>query len=260
MYLTGLDLLFWAAGFIENLGLLFALIYRRRTRDFPFFTAMAAASVVKTIVLCFLLRYGTRKSYFTTYWSLAMLDMILELCVVYEIASHVFRPLGAWASDVRGSFVWLVSLSVLVALGLSWLASPTSETWIRGFVIKGNFFDASLMSELFVVMMALSVSAGLPWRTHVARIAQGLGAFSLINMLIGTGHIYFGAGRQVPGSVFLSHIRMAAYLVCISYWTVTLWREEQPVREMTEEMRERLFTLQRQVEYDLNDLRSRKKP
>jgi hypothetical protein len=38
-----------------------------------------------------------------------------------------------------------------------------------------------------------------------------------------------------------------------------LWRKEEPSREMTQEMRERLFTLQRHVAYDLQNLRSRKK-
>ena len=93
----------------------------------------------------------------------------------------------------------------------------------------------------------------------MAKIAQGLGAYSLVSMLIETGHSYFGVGREVPAFVFLSHIRIAAYLACVAYWAVMLWREEQPSREMTQEMRERLFTLQRRVEYDLQDLRSREK-
>ena len=78
-------------------------------------------------------------------------------------------------------------------------------------------------------------------------------------MLIETGHSYFGVSRELPAFVFLSHIRIATYIACVSYWSVTLWRKEEPSREMTQEMRERLFTLQRRVEYDLQNLRSRKK-
>ena len=40
---------------------------------------------------------------------------------------------------------------------------------------------------------------------------------------------------------------------------ILLQKKEQFAREMTREMRERLFTLQRHVEYDLQNLRSRKK-
>jgi hypothetical protein len=259
MHLTGLDFFFWAVSFLANLGLLFVLWYRRLAKSFPFFTALALLCVIRTIVLYFVHKYGSEHSYFVTYWSLAVVDTMLELGIVYEIASRVFRPVGVWAHDVRGSFLWMVGLSVTVALGLSWLASPPAPMWEKSFVTKGTLFAAALISELFVLMMALSISARLPWRTHVAKIAQGLGAYSLVSMLIETGHSYFGVGREVRAFVFLSHIRIAAYITCVGYWAVMLWRAEQPSREMTQEMRERLFTLQRRVEYDLQDLRSRKK-
>jgi hypothetical protein len=258
MHLTGLDLLFWGAGFLENLGLIFVLWYRRRAERFPFFTALITLVVIKSIVLYLVLRYGTKDGYFYTYWSLTILDTILQLCVVYEIASRVFRPLDVWAHDVRSSFVWLFSLSLSVAFVLTWLASPPARTWMQSFSTKGNLFTAALQSELFVAMMALSIHARLPWRTHVAKIAQGLGAYSLLAVLIETGHSYFGVGRELPAFIVLSHVRMAAYLACVNYWIISLWRKERPVRTMTPEMREKMFTLQMLLEYDLEDLRSRK--
>jgi hypothetical protein len=259
MQLTGLDFFFWAVSFSGNIALLFVLWHRRLVKSFPFFTALAMLSVIRTVVLYVVFNYGTRESYFLTYWSLAVLDTMLQLGIVYEIASHVFRPVGVWAQDVRSSFIWMAGLSVTVALGLSWLASPPARTWAQSFVTKGTLFAAALISELFVLMMALSISAHLPWRTHVAKIAQGLGVYSLVSLLIETGHSYFGVGREVPAFVFLSHIRIAAYIICLGYWSAMLWRKEQPSREMTQEMRQRLFTLQRRVEYDLQSLRSRKK-
>jgi hypothetical protein len=259
MHLTGLDLLFWAAGFVENLGLLFVLWYRRRASAFPFFTTLATLIVVKTIALYFVNLYGTKNAYAYTYWTLAILDMTLQLCVVYEIASLVFRPLNVWAEDIRSSFVWLISLSLLVALGLTWLGSVPSQTWMQALTTKGNLFASTLLSELFVAMMALSIKVQLPWRTHVAKIAQGLGAYSLISVLIDTGRSYFGVGRDRPAFIAISHVRMAAYLGCVTYWIASLWPDELPARTMTAEMREKLFTLQAQVTYHLQDLRSRKK-
>jgi hypothetical protein len=234
-------------------------VYRRRAERFPFFTALITLNVIRTIVLYLVLRYSARDGYFYSYWSLSVLDTILQFCVVYEVASRVFRPLDVWARDVRGSFVWLFGLSLSVAFLLTWMASPPARTWMQSFTTKGNLFTAALQSELFVAMMALSIHARLPWRTHVAKIAQGLGAYSLLGVLIETGHSYFGVGRQLPAFIFLSHVRMAAYLVCVNYWMVSLWRKERPVRTMTPEMREKMFTLQMLLEYDLEDLRSRKK-
>ncbi|MGC2403178.1 MAG: hypothetical protein WA510_25540 [Acidobacteriaceae bacterium] len=179
--------------------------------------------------------------------------------MVYEIASRVFRPLQIWPRDLRGSFVYVGSFSIAIALGLSWLASPASRTWVQAFMIRGNLFAAALLSELFVAMMALSMHAGLPWKTPVAKIAQGLGAYSLITVVIEGGHTYFGAPRERIASNVLSHVRMAAYLGCVIYWAVHLWREERPVFRVTEDMREKLFTLQARVEYYLRDLQSKEK-
>ena len=259
MHLTGLDLLFWAAGFVENLGLLFVLWYRRRAAAFPFFTTLATLIVIKTVVLYLVNLYGTREVYAYTYWLLAILDMALQLCVVYEVASLVFRPLNVWAEDVRGSFFWLISLSLLVAMGLTWLGSVPSRTWMQSLTSRGNLFASTLLSELFVAMMVLSIQVRLPWRTHVAKIAQGLGVYSLISVLIDTGRSYFGVGRERPAFIAISHVRMAVYLGCVTYWIASLWPDELPARTMTAEMREKLFTLQAQVAYHLQDLRSRKK-
>lgn len=259
MPLTRLDLLFWGAGFAANAGLLFVLWYRGRARVFPFLTSLITLNVVRTIILFFVLRYLTKNTYFYTYWSLTVLDTTLQLAVVYEIASRVFRPLNMWAHDLRGSFVNVVCLSIAIAFALTWLASPPARTWIQAFATRGNLFAAALLSELFVAMMALSMHAGLPWKTHVAKIAQGLGTYSLITVLIEGGHSYFGAGRDLPAFTALSHVRMAAYLGCVGYWSIHLWREERPVLRMTEDMRAKLFTLQARVEYHLRDLRSREK-
>jgi hypothetical protein len=259
MLLTGLDFFFWAAGFALHLGLLFVLWYRRRARVFPFFTTLITLSVIRTIVLYSVHRYGTVFDYRYTYWSLAILDTTLQLCVVYEVASRVFRPLDVWAEDVRSSFVWLASLSLLVAFGLAWLSSAPGRTWMENVTTKGNLFASSLLSELFVVMMALSINARLPWKTHVAKIAQGLGAFSLISVLVDTGQSYFGISREQPAFLLITHVRMAAYLGCVTYWMINLWPNEQPARMMTHEMRKKMFTLQMHVDYHLRDLRSRKK-
>src|SRR5579859_1544394 len=148
MDLTRMDLLFWFVGFLENLALLLVLVYQRRAERFPFFSALITLNVIRTIVLYLVSRYSTKEGYFYSYWSLAVLDTILQLCVVYEIASRVFRPMDDWAHEVRSSFVWLLGLSSSVAFVLTWLASPPARTWMQSFSTKGNLFTAALQSEL----------------------------------------------------------------------------------------------------------------
>ncbi|HUD55305.1 MAG TPA: hypothetical protein VMR02_08760 [Terracidiphilus sp.] len=257
MRLTGLDLLFWAAGLAAHLLLLSVLLVRRRFRVFPIFTAFIISNIGRTAALLFVRLYGTKTGYFYTYWSLTALDVVLQLSVVYEMYSLTFRPLGRWAHDLRGAFVWLVAVSIALAAGLTWLATPDAHLWMQVVVIKGSFFSAACMSELFVGMLVLAVRSGLPWKTHVARISQGFGAYSVIDVLIEAGHSYFGVGRDTQAYTTLSHLRMSAYLVCVGYWIAMLWRNAPDSRKLSENLRGQLIQLQNIVDSDLEKLRAR---
>jgi hypothetical protein len=255
MHLTGLDLLLWATSFFGHITLLFVLIVRRRVKSFPLFTTFICANILRTVSLYLIARFGTKATYFYTYWYLAIFDVALQFCVTYELASGIFRPLGMWAKDVRRSFVWLGSLSMAVAVALAWLASPPTRFWMQSVMIKGNLFSAVLMSELFVGMIALSVTVGLPWKTHITRIAQGLGVYSIIDVLVEAAHSYFGLGRDTRAYDALSHMRIVVYLACTTYWIIMLWREAPQARELPDQMHKDLLALQETVDNQLQRFR-----
>jgi hypothetical protein len=258
VHLTGLDLLFWAASFFAHVALLVVLLVRRRAGTFPLFTTFICANILRTIALYLIVRFGSKATYFYTYWYLAIFDVGLQLGVVYELASGIFRPLGEWAKDIRRSFIWLGCLSVAVAAALALLASPATRFWMQSVMIRGNLFSAALMSELFVSMIALSATVGLPWKTHITRIAQGLGVYSIIDVLVEGAHSYFGLGRDTRAYDALSHMRIAVYIACTTYWIIMLWREAPQPRALPEKMRRDLLVLQQRFGYNLQSLRSRR--
>lgn len=257
MHLTDLDLLFWAAGFVAHFILLSVLLIRRRYRQFPYFTTFVLANILRTIALFFVRSLGAGSAYFYTFWSLGLFDTLLQISVVYEMYSLTFRPLGAWALDMRTTLKWLVVSTIGVAAALTWLAAPNARLWMQVAVIKGSFFSSVCMSELFVGMIALSVKAGLPWKTHVARISQGLGLYSGLDVLIEAGHSYFGVIGSAQIYTMLSHTRMSAYLVCVGYWIVMLWRKEPDARKMPKKILVQLVRLQNLVGSDLERIRVR---
>lgn len=258
MHLTGFDLTLWAAGFIGHLLLLMVLLVRRRIAIFPLFTTLIATNLFRTIVLYFVFHYGTSAAYFYTFWSLAVLDTGLQFAVVYGMFSHIFRPSGEWSCDVKRNFVWLVCGSVAIASGLTLLASPPTNLWIQSLVIRGSFLSSVLMSELFVGMLSLSVMVGLPLKTHVARISAGLGVYSMVDIVVEAGHSYFAEGHGMLSYGALSHIRISVYSCCLMYWIVMLWRDAPPMRELPNGLKQHLFTLQKNLEYDLRKFRSGK--
>jgi hypothetical protein len=258
MQLTGVDLLFWAAGFIAHAVLLIVLWLRKRALTFPIFTCLIALNVARTIVLFFIRLIGTKPGYFYTYWSLAIVDVALQLGVIYEMASRIFRPNGKWAVDMRGGLVSWICISVVVAGTLAWIPTPPSNLWMQVVFIKGSFFSAALLSELFAGMILLSAKAGLPWKTHVARIAGGLGIYSVITILVETGNAYFGFKSGSHAYDELERIRMTVYLGCVVYWTIVVWLDGPPTRSLTESMRQQILVVQGSAVEDLKSLESNK--
>jgi hypothetical protein len=143
------------------------------------------------------------------------------------------------------------------AVGLACLPSPPEKTLLGTLLDRGNLFSSALQCELLVGMMAFSSTANLPWKTHVARIAQGLGLYSFIGLLTEAGHNIL-IRNSAPYEA-LTYLRMSTYLLCASYWIVMLWLPAPAPQELSGEARRQLFTLQRRVEYDLRKLRAFKR-
>ncbi len=255
MHPSQLELLFWAAGLLGHCSLLAVLWARKRARTFPFFTSLIVLNVIRSVTL--LIAHGRvdRDVYLVVYFAFAVLDLALQLCVVYELASQVFCPTGTWAPDVRRGALILAFASVVIALALASMPAPPERTQLKVLLDRGNLFSSALLCQLFLGMIAFSVTARLPWKTHVARLAQGLGFYSLVGLLTEAGHNITGMVRSLELSHQLTLLRESTYLICLGYWIVSLWREAPAPKELPEEMRHQLFTVQRRLEYDLRKLR-----
>jgi len=259
MGLSGIQQFLWVSGFCGNCILLAVLLARKRAAIFPAFTVLVAFSITKTIILFLIaLRFGIRRSvpYFDAFWTLGYIGEVLELVVFYELARHVFCPTGTWARDTRRAFQWLIAASVLLALGLSLLASPSSSRWYQTYQLRSDFFISMLMSELFVGMMVLAASAGLPWKTHVAKISQGFGISAIISLILQGANNYFGVGNGRHTYAVIGNAERISTLFFIGFWIVTLWREAPAPRELPDAMLMQIYTLQRRVENDLVRIRN----
>ena len=246
MHLKTLDLFFWAAGLLGHLILLVVLYLRGNAKTFPVFTGLIASRIAQTVALYAVYRFGTHADYFYVYLTFAFFEVVLQLGVLYEIASIVFRPLGAWAPDVRRKLCLLVVGSFSIASVLAWLASPPTERFGQTIFVKGNLFAAVLLSAVFVVVTSVSTRVGLAWRSHVLQLAQGLGIYSIATFIVEAADAYFGLPTRADGHRvyhFVQHCRIAIYLCCLGYWIVSLYRKEVPRHSITPEMRNRLFDL-----------------
>ena len=106
--------------------------------------------------------------------------------------------------------------------------------------------------------VVLTATVGLPWKTHVARIAQGLGAYSLFGLAIDIGVTPVGITPDNAVFAALMRAQKLVWLACQVYWIVTLWQEAPAPRELPEVMRAQIFSLQNRVRDDLIRIRGRR--
>jgi len=253
--MTSLDIFLWVAGFLGDSILLVVLIAKHRAHRFPIFTSMIAFYLSRAMVLFFVERYGSPAAYYNGYWTLAVVDVALQLMVLYEAASKVFSPGGQWAPGIRRTFLWMIATSVAVAAVLTWLCEPAKTTFLGTMTQRGNFFASVLISELFVGMIVLSVTSGLPLRTHVARIVQFLGVPATVGILIETLQTYFGHFKGPDFYEFLSHIQIGVYIAVETFLIVTLARKAPEPRALPAQLYRQLLHLNGQTDLALAYLR-----
>ena len=258
MHPTAFVRIVWTATFANNLLLLMVLFVRRRAGSFPAFTTYVAFEVLDDIAQFLALHHLSFAAYRDIFYSLGVLGEGLQILVFYELAVHVFCPTGAWARDVRRAFLSLVAASAGVAFLLSWIGQPPAPLRVQTFILRADFFSSLLMCELFVGSVVLTATVGLPWKTHVARIAQGLGAYSLFGLAIDIGVTPLGITAHNAVFAALMRAQKLVWLACQVYWIVTLWREAPAPRELPPAMRAQILLLQNRVRDDLIRIRGRR--
>lgn len=260
MHLGVLDQSLWAATFSEDLILTFVLFFRQRARMYSCFTMLIGLDIVRTVILFLIHLFGTKSAYFYVYWTLALVDVILQIAVLYQVAARAFRPAGEWARDILHELVYLIVISSVVAVTLTWLPNPSVLMRLQIVLLKGNFCSALLLSELSVGILVISVRAGLPWTTHAARIIHGFVVYLLCTLSLETARTYFGMAQGSHVYQDLSRVRIVTYILCMAYWIVTLWRDAPPPHEMSDLMRQQLAAIHGAIAYKTTPRRIEVKP
>lgn len=257
MELTSLDNTLWALSFVGNCSTILVLAWKKRVKTFPVFSALFVANVFRSVVLFATSRYGSSQLYFVIYWSSAFLDTLLQISLIYELVKHVFRPFGFWATDVRRVVMSSTVFLIAIAVGLTFLAAPTARSLQVRMAIRGDFFSSCLISELLVLMLVLSSKFRFRWRTQAARIALGYGIYALFGVLVDSAHSYIEAVPNVKLHKDISHLQIMLYLICLTYWTLTLMASEPQPAPMPEALRTQLRFVNLQLAKALDRLRLR---
>lgn len=247
MALSSVDKLYWAVGYAGHLILLGILLYKHLATRFSFFTSLIAFNIARTTILLGVRSFVPDGWYFYTYWLLFAVDIALQFLVVYEIAASVFRPLGYWAPDVRKRAIAGIVISIVTVSVLTLIPKPEVEVWYQTLILKASFFASAVECELFVGIAVLSWEGGFPWKSYVARIALGFAMFAFPDMVVEITTTRFGLKDSDAIYQHFIHVRMAAYLVSLLFWSVALWRKEPVPRQMSIRMSGQLDAINQSV-------------
>ena len=249
MNLSLLDLGLWAVGFLGNAALFTILMVRRRYREFPVFTALIGFEADMSARLYLIYLHGSYVWFVRIYWTYVLLDFLLQLGVIWEIARIVLRPTGTWVRDARKQFLLWGAAGILFAAALPWLVTPPDTTLLGQLQMRGNLFTSLVFCELIAVVTRTSKSLGLGWRNHVMALGNGWTAWAVVAILVGGLHSYFGAERYFRE---LEHVRMFTYLAVLGYWNVQFWLEEPARQPISPQLRAYIQDLHQRIKNDLD--------
>ena len=247
MKFSTLDNALWAASLIGHVALVLILVWRRKLREFPVFSAFIAFSALRTILLFFVYRFGTNHQYFLAYWITGGANYLFQVGLIVEIARNVLRPTGRWVLEARKSFLIWAAVGLGVAAIMAYELGPSQSKGLELWDTRITVFTALMTSGLFLAMMTAANRLGLRWRSQVYAVGQGLFLWSSIALLGDVAHTALGWNREF---VVLDHVRMFAYLAVVVFWGITFWFPEKERAELSPEIRAYLVAAAARLEYD----------
>ncbi len=246
----------WAAGFIEHAALLFVLIFCKRWKVFPIFTALIGFNAFRTILLAVILavyKSASSNQYAFAYYCASFIDLGLQIGVILELARVVLKPTGSWVRDARRLFFLYGVAGAVIAAVIAYAINPSSPSSRDFWIEKGNLFSAMLTLELFAAMLFASARLGLVGSSHVMRLGQGWAIWAIVDLIAEGIYSHFGSSWHdgLPDT-----IRILVYQGVTIYWIVTLWYTEPERRTLSLEMQAYLDGLQEQLQSELKRVSS----
>ena len=246
--MTFVETMLWAAGSVLNAALLFTLLYKRRYKDLPWFTAFIACGCTYTVSLYLGYRLGPKHVYAVIYWICDFVDLFMQVSVVIEMAKITMQRSGRWVEGARMRLTLMGASAPFIAVSMALLMKPTADTRLDEIYARSSLFTTILIFSLFVAVVAVSYQLGLGWQTYVMREGYGLIVWVSVNFLTDTLHAYW---RTFGYFSLLENIHQAVYLLVLLYWMIAFWLPERATvpKNLNENEILRLESVKRRLEY-----------
>jgi hypothetical protein len=224
-------------GSVAEIGLMVTLILRRQYKTFPIFTLYIAFNLLSDLVIGLSAGvYSVHVGYAVQVASLPLL-YLLELCVLFEIAWNVLRPVHT--SLPRGSikvFFGLVSLSLLCGTLLAWQVHDTGNR-LDDIKRPLDLTVGLLRMLIFAATAGFAQVLGIGWKNKVLQLATALSFYSAVNLIVSLGERHAGSVDA------LEPLRAVAYFLEIGFLLWVFTTKDVRRREFSPQMEQFLVTL-----------------
>ncbi len=216
------------------------MLYRRLWRSFPVFL-----TYVVWIFLADLIAYAViaidRSLYAWIYLVLSVVDSVLLLGVLVELAWSILRPLRA--ALARTALIPVIG--VVLAVGAAvWpfgsLPSLTGTTQQNLLIVHLQQTVSILQIVFLLVLIGSSQLLSIGWRDRELQVATGLGFYSFVNIGIAALQRHQASYSQYR---VLNEFEIVAFLCTLLYWIACFAQKEAERREFTPQMQSFLLSV-----------------
>jgi hypothetical protein len=201
-----------------------SLIRSRSMREYGYLCGLLGTRLASLTIGYALLKYGRQflgatpeyVIYFYCYWTAFAVESILMLVVICSMYRLAMAPLKGLQGLGMLVFTWVAAISVLVALGSSFVPHTSQMTFIVTFVSQMQRTQSILTLCLLLFVCFAIRPMGLSYRSRIFGVSLGLGVMATTNMIQSA---WIGNVKDMYG-IFSD---IGTLSVCLTFLTWTLY-------------------------------------
>jgi hypothetical protein len=240
------DSVLWALTLAAEAFLTALILKRKMGGNYPILLTYLIVNLVED-PLAWILFKGSLDIYYHFYFTVTVLDYLLQFLLVVEIGRNVFAP-SKRSIPIR---LWpVVTAAVLICTIIAAVFSPkfqadglnSSTQWFATITLG----LAVLKVLLFAALAGFAQLLGIGWKNRVLQLASGLAFYGAASLLVQIAIHHVGHGSQASYEsdyVSLTRIQSGAYICTLIYWAWAFSRNEAPRKDFTPQMQEVLVTI-----------------
>jgi hypothetical protein len=241
------DSALWALTLAAEAFLTVVILKRKMSRSYPILLTYLIFNLIEDPLAWALFKGSGDAFYRRFYFTVTVLDYLLQFLLVVEIGRNVFAP-SKRSLPFR---LWpIVTVAILICTILAAAFSPSLQP--NGLNASTQSFAAVTLGLavlkllLFAALAGFAQLLGIGWKNRVLQLASGLAFYGAVSLLVQLSISHFGDLNQISYNAHyrqLTQIQSAGYICTLLFWAWSFSRNESPRKDFTPQMQEVLVTI-----------------